>query len=69
MILESGADPRPFLFTHPELVRSLPEIEAAERGYGSIDQEADPDGSFAACLYSLWRRATWCRTLPSKCCE
>ena len=44
MILESGADPRPFLFTHPELVRSLPEIEAAERGYGSIDQEADPDG-------------------------
>jgi adenylate cyclase len=44
MILESGANPRPFLFTHPELVRSLPEIEAAERGYGSIDQEADPDG-------------------------
>jgi signal transduction histidine kinase len=44
MILESGADPRPFLFTHPKLVRSLPEIAAAERGQGSIDSEPDRDG-------------------------
>jgi serine phosphatase RsbU (regulator of sigma subunit)/CHASE2 domain-containing sensor protein len=44
MILESGANPRPFLFTHPELLRSLPVIEAAERGQGSIDQEPDRDG-------------------------
>ena len=44
MILESGENPRPFLFTHPELLRSLPEIEAAERGQGSIDQEPDRDG-------------------------
>lgn len=44
MILESGANPRPFLFTHPELVKSLPEIAAAERGQGSIDSEKDRDG-------------------------
>jgi serine phosphatase RsbU (regulator of sigma subunit) len=44
MIRESGDDPRPFLFSHPNLVRSLPEIEAAERGQGSIDQEPDSDG-------------------------
>ncbi|MGB9382484.1 CHASE2 domain-containing protein [Candidatus Binatus sp.] len=44
MILESGANPRPFLFAYPGLVHSLPEIEAAERGDGSIDEEADPDG-------------------------
>ncbi len=44
MILESGANPRPFLFTHPTLVHSLPEIEAAERGEGSIDEEPDRDG-------------------------
>jgi len=44
MILESGANPRPFLFTHPELIRSLPEIAAAEHGQGSIDPEKDHDG-------------------------
>jgi len=44
MILESGANPRPFLFTHSELIRSLPEIAAAERGQGSIDPEKDHDG-------------------------
>ena len=44
MILESGADPRPFLFTHSKLVRSLPEIAAAERGQGSVDPESDRDG-------------------------
>jgi adenylate cyclase len=44
MILESGANPRPFLFTHSELIRSLPEIAAAERGQGSIDSETDRDG-------------------------
>ncbi|HWN58328.1 MAG TPA: CHASE2 domain-containing protein, partial [Methylomirabilota bacterium] len=44
MILESGGNPRPFLFAHPELLRSLPEIEAAERGQGSIDLETDRDG-------------------------
>ena len=44
MVLESGANPRPFLFTHPELLRSLTVIEAAERGQGSIDQEPDRDG-------------------------
>jgi adenylate cyclase len=44
MILESGENPRPFLFTHPELLRSLSVIEAAELGQGSIDQEPDRDG-------------------------
>jgi serine phosphatase RsbU (regulator of sigma subunit) len=44
MILESGGNPRPFLLTHPELLRSLPEVEAAERGDGAIDQVPDPDG-------------------------
>ena len=44
MILESGSNPRPFLFTHPELLRSLPEIAEAERGQGSVDMEADRDG-------------------------
>jgi adenylate cyclase len=44
MILESGANPRPFLFAHPELIRSLPEIASAERGQGSIDSETDHDG-------------------------
>ncbi|MFZ2061150.1 MAG: CHASE2 domain-containing protein [Candidatus Binatus sp.] len=44
MILESGINPRPFLFTHPELLRSLPEITAAERGQGSVDMESDRDG-------------------------
>jgi adenylate cyclase len=44
MILESGANPRPFLFTYPELVKSLPEIVAAERGQGSIDSAKDRDG-------------------------
>jgi adenylate cyclase len=43
-ILESGANPRPFLFTHPKLIRSLPEIASAERGQGSIDSETDRDG-------------------------
>jgi len=44
MILESGGNPSPFLLTHPELVKSLPEIAAAERGEGSIDSEKDFDG-------------------------
>ena len=45
MILESGANPRPFLFAYPELLRSLPEIAAAERGQGSIDStRPDRDG-------------------------
>jgi adenylate cyclase len=44
MILESGANPRPFLFTHPDMLRSLPEIAAAERGQGSIESETDRDG-------------------------
>ncbi len=44
MILESGINPRPFLFTHPELLRSLPEITAAGRGQGSVDMEPDRDG-------------------------
>ena len=43
-IRESGADSRPFLFSHKNLIRSLPEIEKAERGQGSIDQEPDSDG-------------------------
>jgi serine phosphatase RsbU (regulator of sigma subunit) len=44
MVLESGANPRPFLFTHPDMLRSLPEIAAAERGQGSIESETDRDG-------------------------
>jgi adenylate cyclase len=44
MVLESGGNPRPFLFTHPDLLRSLPEIAAAERGQGSVDMEPDRDG-------------------------
>ena len=44
MVLESGANPRPFLFTHPDVLRSLPEIVAAERGQGSIESETDRDG-------------------------
>jgi adenylate cyclase len=44
MVLESGANPRPFLFIHPELLRNLPEIAAAERGQGSVDMEPDRDG-------------------------
>jgi len=44
MILESGGNPRPFLFTYPQLLGSLPEIAAAERGQGSIDSAPDPDG-------------------------
>ena len=43
-VLESGINPRPFLFTHPELLRSLPEIAAAERGQGSVDRRSDRDG-------------------------
>jgi adenylate cyclase len=45
MVLESGANPRPFLFTHPELLCSLPPISAAERGQGSVDMEPDRDGA------------------------
>ena len=44
LVRESGNDPRPFLFAHKNLIRSLPEIEKAERGQGSIDQEPDRDG-------------------------
>ena len=44
MVLESGANPRPFLFTHPNMLRSLPELAAAERGQGSIESETDRDG-------------------------
>jgi len=44
MVLESGGNPRPFLFIHPDLLRSLPEIAAAERGQGSVDMEPDRDG-------------------------
>jgi adenylate cyclase len=44
MVLEAGGNPRPFLFAHPTLLQSLPEIEAAERGEGSVDEEPDRDG-------------------------
>jgi len=44
MILESGSNPRPFLFTHPDMLRSLPELAAAEKGQGSIESETDRDG-------------------------
>jgi adenylate cyclase len=44
MVLESGGNPRPFLVSHPERFRSLPEIAAAEQGQGSIDKGADQDG-------------------------
>jgi adenylate cyclase len=44
MVLESGADPRPFLFKHPTLLRSLPEIAAAQRGQGVVDPAPDRDG-------------------------
>jgi adenylate cyclase len=44
MVLEAGGNPRPFLFTHPELLRSMPAIAAAERGQGSVDMEPDRDG-------------------------
>jgi len=39
MVLESGGDPRPFLSTYPTLLRSLPEIEAGERGEGTVNME------------------------------
>jgi adenylate cyclase len=44
MVLESGSNPRPFLFSHPALLRSVPGIAAAERGQGSVDPEPDRDG-------------------------
>ena len=44
MVLEAGANPRPFLLTHPALLRSLPEIAAAESGQGSVDPQPDRDG-------------------------
>jgi len=44
MVLQTGADPRPFLFNSPTLLRSLPAIAAAQRGEGSIDSEPERDG-------------------------
>ncbi len=44
MVLEAGVNPRPFLLTHPALLRSLPEIAAAESGQGSVDPQPDRDG-------------------------
>lgn len=44
MVLQSGVDPRPFLFDSPTVLRSLPAIAAAERGEGSISVEPDPGG-------------------------
>ena len=39
-----GDDPRPFLFTRPSMVRSLPEIVKAARSEASIGVEFDDDG-------------------------
>ena len=45
MMLESGANPRPFLFTHPQL-RAQParDRRRPSAGDGSVDEEADRDG-------------------------
>ena len=39
-----GGDPLPFLQSYPALVRSLPEITAAERGRAALVGNADRDG-------------------------
>jgi serine phosphatase RsbU (regulator of sigma subunit)/CHASE2 domain-containing sensor protein len=44
MVLESGENPRSFLFAHSTALRSLPEIVAAAQGEGSIDSEPDRSG-------------------------
>jgi adenylate cyclase len=44
MVRESGANPRPFLPSYPGLLRSLPELTAAERGRGVLVGEPDRDG-------------------------
>ncbi|HUN51406.1 MAG TPA: CHASE2 domain-containing protein, partial [Candidatus Sulfotelmatobacter sp.] len=44
LVRQSGADPRPFLQHYPVLLRSLPELTAAERGRGALVGNADRDG-------------------------
>src|SRR5262249_44224013 len=44
LIRESGGDPVRFLTSYPAVLRSLPELTAAERGRGVLVGEADRDG-------------------------
>ncbi len=44
LVRQSGADPRPFLSPYRRLLRSLPELTAAEIGRGEIVVDPDPDG-------------------------
>ncbi len=44
LIRETGGDPLRFLPSYPGLLRSLPELTAAERGRGVLVGEADRDG-------------------------
>ncbi len=54
MVRQSGADPRPFLQTYPVLIRSLPEIAAAERGRGALIGNADRDGVVRRAPLVVW---------------
>jgi serine phosphatase RsbU (regulator of sigma subunit)/CHASE2 domain-containing sensor protein len=44
IVRQIGVDPRKFLFSYPGLVRSLPELTAAERGSGQLVDDPDADG-------------------------
>jgi adenylate cyclase len=44
IVRESGGNPRPFLSAYPGLVRSLPELTAAEHGEGALAGQPDRDG-------------------------
>lgn len=44
VVREIGGDPRPRLKSYPSLIRSLPEIAAAERGRGILGGAPDRDG-------------------------
>ena len=44
LVRQIGKDPRPYLLSYPGLVRSLPELTAAERGEGVLSGAPDRDG-------------------------
>jgi adenylate cyclase len=54
MVLQSGPDPRPYLQNYPVLIRSLPEITAAERGRGALVGNADRDGVVRRAPLVVW---------------